>query len=607
MTVFHTNCTLPHENTGLVLSPNTRGTFNIVWACFSIFVLGTWSILHLNIPIQSTPKSKTQDFSRMTRRFWTKLKWMAVNIIAPEWAVGRAWSDYLSVSMLEQKFEAFRAVDQVPWSRTHTYFANMGGFAIRFTGEMRLPEERIESDAPGSADAGSTEALFIPSSLASCPQVHVPAVCESGPSNEIEGSGVGPNTRTLLRKTATASQVPSRSQSLSEEMQPDMNPSSLAYISSQGQAPQTNVDEENGEFRGEKFPTYIEKFMRTSRQRGQTLSESLKQQMEDLSRVIGPVDWKPNDNNLLAIQNCLEIVEMKHFESEWQRRQFLNYYDQWLRNLFVLQGDLWVLDAHQLLVVRELGIIESLPNIRKDELDDRNKGDALIKVLAIGQVVWFFVQMGTRLAYQLPTSQLEILALSFAICTGMAYFLLLDKPKDASTAIVVTGTRYPAAEELIHIALAGPIPWAFHRKSIYLPNNAIHRDCELGRDSMMKMNDAMMLALAVFGAVHCVAWDFYFPSAAEKTLWRVCSLATIALIPLGIGCFFVIIRVWRFITKEEGQSLELKQGGNVVVYSLTFVFIICRLLIIVEVCRSLFHLPTGAFRTTWSGSLPHSG
>jgi len=53
---------------------------------------------------------------------------------------------------------------------------------------------------------------------------------------------------------------------------------------------------------------------------------------------------------------------------------------------------------------------------------------------------------------------------------------------------------------------------------------------------------ATMVAM-VFGAIHCVAWSFAFPSRAEQVLWRVSSVAVTCIpavlaIVTGIFSFF---------------------------------------------------------------------
>ncbi|KAI4695855.1 uncharacterized protein J4E88_000025 [Alternaria novae-zelandiae] len=456
MTVFHSNCTLPPDGTGFVSSPNARGTLDILWSCLSILVLSTWSILHLNVPTQSTPSGKTQDYKRKAIRFLAKLKWMAVNVVAPEWALGKAWSDYRSVSTLEEAFDVFRKADEVPWSRAHTYFANMGGFAIRFTEETHQAEEELEPNAsdPTYNDTTSTylDAIALPTSPTRIPQMS-PSHQSSSENPEIRANGLSPTSDEA------------------EELGPRAD------------------DGENGESRKQELPVYMQRFFYSRSHRGLVSAKSLRRSIENSSRSIGIIDWTTNNTNIHTVEKALEIVTMEHFQTEWERNRFLRGYTSWFHNLHVLQGDLWILDAHQLLLARELGIIKTLPNLSKDEVDDKTKEDALVKVLALGQVIWFFIQMGTRLSYHIPTSQLEIVVFSFAICTALTYGLLLDKPKDASISVTVTAARYPTPEKMIRIAIAGPYTWGKYRRSIWIPNNAIHLESKRSMvGPMAKMN-----------------------------------------------------------------------------------------------------------------------
>jgi hypothetical protein len=132
MAIFGTNCTLPPHDTTFVQSPNARGTMDIVYSCLAVIVLCTWSILHLNVPMQITPKNKRQKFMRSLSRTLTKVKWMAFNVLAPEWPFAQAVSGLVSQRRLQKKFDRYLECDKVPWTGSHTQLANMGGFVIRF-------------------------------------------------------------------------------------------------------------------------------------------------------------------------------------------------------------------------------------------------------------------------------------------------------------------------------------------------------------------------------------------------------------------------------------------------------------------------------------------
>ncbi|KAJ5192946.1 hypothetical protein N7449_009088 [Penicillium cf. viridicatum] len=154
-------------------------------------------------------------------------------------------------------------------------------------------------------------------------------------------------------------------------------------------------------------------------------------------------------------------------------------YTNWVGNLTLLCGNLWVVDASQLLLARELGIIDKLPYMSQDSLDNHKNGDFVVKVLALLQISWMFIQLGVRFGRNLPTSQLEIFTLSFAICSSITH---------------------PSAEDLIYVANAGPVGNVF-KPNVWIPNDAMHRDA-IGKVPGYVMSLAYLFA---FGATHYVA------------------------------------------------------------------------------------------------------
>ncbi|KAH8665632.1 hypothetical protein BGZ61DRAFT_366339 [Ilyonectria robusta] len=442
MKSFGTNCTLPPDGVGFVSSPNTRGTLDILWTCLSVLLICTWSILHLNVPMQSTPNGKAQKYLRSAHRLFWKLMWMMANVIAPEWPFGKAWADYLSVSSVEKRFEELKEEDQVHWSRTHCYFANMGGIAIKFE----------------------------------------------------ESTKTSPK---MPHETSTA--------------------------------------------------------------------------------------------------------------------RFASSLYHWLCNLTLLGGDLWVLDANQILLARELGILEQLPSLHEDDVEDRNKGDLFVKIVAVVQIGWFFIQMGARLKKGFATSQLEILTLAYAICTAITYLLLLDQPKDVQYSVIISATRYPTYKELIRLAAVGPTSFWQPRKNVWIPNTAVHADTRrfgAGRDTTLAMGTAF--AVFLLGSLHCVAWEFVFPTEVERTLWRASSIITALAMPAGLATNMIVRSIWNCAcgSRVSGTFVRPRAQNAATGFSdLTFalIFVAARIFTIVEVLRSLAFLPSDAFVTTWSSNLPHIG
>jgi len=338
MTVFHSNCTLPPDGTGFVLSPNARGTLDILWSCLSILVLSTWSILHLNVPTQSTPSGKTQNYKRKAIRFLAKLQWMAVNVVAPEWALGKAWSDYRSVSTFEEEFDVFRKVDEVPWSRAHTYFANMGGFAIRFTAETHQAEEELEPNAsdptyndttPGNQGTNKSHEM-------SRTQNHTTVVGENYASKNKTVTSADPDAIALPTISTRIPRMSSSHQSCSED--PQLRAIGLGPTSGGAEKLGSRTDDgENGEPRQQELPVYMQAYFHSVSQGGLVSAESLERSIENSSRSIGIIDWTANDTNIHTVKKALEIVAPEHFKTELEKHRFLQSYTSWVHILHVLK------------------------------------------------------------------------------------------------------------------------------------------------------------------------------------------------------------------------------------------------------------------------------
>jgi hypothetical protein len=87
------------------------------------------------------------------------------------------------------------------------------------------------------------------------------------------------------------------------------------------------------------------------------------------------------------------------------------------------------------------GLISSLPSISEDEINDKSKGDFVVKGIAILQVLWLVIQFATRHILGLPSPPIEVVALSSAICTIIMYLIWLEKPQDVRLSTPVHTAR----------------------------------------------------------------------------------------------------------------------------------------------------------------------
>ena len=148
---------------GWVSSSGYRSTWEIIINCLSIFVLCSWRCMHLNLPLPTEAQEKLpwRRFSLSVRGYemalqlptklakatWTrKLKWMAVICLAPEVGVGVAFSQWQNArNSLHQSRTSENGLADIPFSRTHAFFADMGGIEIR-------SYEIVEADHGSSPD-----------------------------------------------------------------------------------------------------------------------------------------------------------------------------------------------------------------------------------------------------------------------------------------------------------------------------------------------------------------------------------------------------------------------------------------------------------------------
>lgn len=98
-----------------------------------------------------------------------------------------------------------------------------------------------------------------------------------------------------------------------------------------------------------------------------------------------------------------------------------------------------------------------LPYLTEDEVSDRNKGDFLLKFLALLQVSWVVMQIIARAILHVSSAPLETMTLSFAACAFITYILLLNHPQDVNTSVYMDASRLSTVDEMREIADLSPM------------------------------------------------------------------------------------------------------------------------------------------------------
>ncbi|KAF2496196.1 hypothetical protein BU16DRAFT_509060 [Lophium mytilinum] len=417
MHTFQPNCTLPPAHTGFVKGPNVRSSLEIVWSCLSLLFLCTWSIQHLNVPAQARPSLKRQAYF-----FQRKIAGMLFTLFAPELVLGVALNELASAWSCTKYLKEFAEEDDVEWTLTHSFFANMGGFAIRFPVQEETPDD-----------------------------------------------------------------------------------------------------------------TY---------------------------------------------------------------------------NHYALAGNIWVLNAPQLVEARNSGILKSLPAATEDEIADKNKGDAMVKLIALVQVSWLIVELIERKIHSKPPAQLEIMVLAYCATSLVTYLLLFRKPQDARTPVYTSDVRQepPTTDEIVKIAEAGPryVMSNSGRPGFVIPSFSIHSVLGPKFDFQNTSRETpfvagIALGSVLFGCLHLIAWDLTFPHEGERIVWITSAAFTTAL-PF-VPMILPVIN-WAF---SRDMQIESRISAKILGGFLGLAYMFARLYLLVEAFRTLAFLSPGVYSATWTSDVPHIG
>lgn len=188
----------------------------------------------------------------------------------------------------------------------------------------------------------------------------------------------------------------------------------------------------------------------------------------------------------------------------------------------------------------------------------------MVKLLALLQVVYLIIQLVARKVAGLPSAQLEIGALAFSVSSIVTYLLYWNRPQGVESVHVFKPKRLPTDNEIETVARFGPTymwtkqmlrpDYKFEKELdiMPIPNDVLQNSYQLSclktqvvGPWLLRSSDIIGLAVGailggtLFGGLHCLAWDFDFPTKAESVLWRVCSVVTSILplvtsLPLGL-------------------------------------------------------------------------
>lgn len=162
----------------------------------------------------------------------------------------------------------------------------------------------------------------------------------------------------------------------------------------------------------------------------------------------------------------------------------------------------------------------------KNDIQDKSKADWLVKGLAVLQILWIILNSAARKITGLAITQIEIATVAFAVMAVLIYLTNWWKPKDVSRPTMLPRfgadlVRAPIYKmQSFMLWLWSPVQ-ATRKKSDHWP-----RRIRVPNDFIWLQEDApwvfslMAGSSLLFGGMHCLAWNFEFPTPIELTCWR---------------------------------------------------------------------------------------
>ncbi|KZP11759.1 hypothetical protein FIBSPDRAFT_837278 [Athelia psychrophila] len=261
--------------------------------------------------------------------------------------------------------------------------------------------------------------------------------------------------------------------------------------------------------------------------------------------------------------------------------------------------------AHQSHHILTLVKSRSLVPPTSDELGDKSKSDALSKTIAVLQTLWFVAQCIARRIGNLAITNLEIMTLAYTVITVAMYAAWWHKPLNVRCPIRVKGAPKVVKD-------MEPFKWTSRNIAYYVigEQDDISRlsseervptfwsSCAtgVGRDIPLYADIIALTVAMIFGAVHCAAWSYVFPSLAEQQMWRVCAIAVTA-IPLPMTAAFAVSNP--FGVRPTYTAVFCMAVG-------ALLYISARIMLLILSFTTLRHLSPSAYQTVqWTTWIPH--
>ncbi|KAF8662713.1 hypothetical protein AX16_001155 [Volvariella volvacea WC 439] len=315
---------------------------------------------------------------------------------------------------------------------------------------------------------------------------------------------------------------------------------------------------------------------------------------------------------------------------------------------------------YQVLMPEQLDRTTLIPYIPEKEIQDHGKGDILAKAIVILHTTWFIIQCIARSIRGLTLTEIELVALAFAVLNAITYGLWWDKPLNVEYPIYFDeeGKRIdgPRPEEMqrdpwykfsvfggdldlrrivdvmelvgvlitlsvvllvIPMTIASIMEMAYNgsgdeplRGDADKPDTSVHPFYAArmkDRDFMLAVAYSSAIGMA-FGGIHLFGWNFCFFTPAELWLWRGCSLI-ITIVPFIVVSFQALGFNYDHVRENSTTSIifaltRTLLGMPTIIGIVSYV--VSRFIILFLAFYTLRSLPDIAYENIkWTDFIPH--
>ena len=586
---------------------------------------------------------------------YSKMKWMIASLLAPEYVLAKSLSEFLAAHDSRREFLELRAAGNLPkqptgvesaddqqtlsesrdWSATHGYFANMGGFILRFDVQaVKVPLDPHNPDEYERALFKRNPDVYPPylpqdpaeAEAQELRQCHQGSPCANHPEGAIANTAEpvnGASLNVLVNVPTTRNQSENRPL-LKVVVDDQMR--QISAVSTSGSIQSAYSLHARSEDSAVLTPsTLVSQPLRSSisnsssvaHKRGFPTSSTPTTAVDDQQfHFIADNKTKFDTFELQALpeekdHSPCEVHQLVDSTKTPQEKEPLIPHKTWQAT--------WALNSMQMLYAIREGIVP-VPDTSAEELNDRSKGDALVKGLACLHIIWLIVQILARGIEGLAITQLEIMILGFSACALLIYFLLFHKPQDVKVPIYIDVPGVLTRGQIIQLAARSPVAtlmvkqfWLHGVAIRAMANNIFPWTPGIRFQLPYLMKEPVFLnphligiggGGAIFGGIHVAAWNFAFPTPVERLLWRVSATYLVAIPMVGAIIYCFVQHVTR---KSPGTSDTITDKitrpiGRVAIP----LYLLARLYLLVEVFRCLAYPPPSIFQDVgWPSMIPH--